>query len=309
MWGSSPILVASTTTLTSGQMDELWVAAVASGVLAYLFAVYSRRATGSYPWRLPPLVWGVLGVLVPVLSLLLEAVARLTTRPVPPPAADPYGTGGYFQSHRAAGSRGPAGPSSGWAPPPQAGSRWEPPTGTAPSPAGPWQPQELAPRPPQAGEPQRPSSDQAGPPPWQAGAHGPPVAPHWPPPLGPEAFLPQPGQPAQPGQPPYAGEHADPSHGPGQAYPHPSPAMTKPALPAPDGWAQPLPYLPAPTPPPLFGWYPDPTGRHEQRYWDGRQWSHRVSDDSVRGDDPLRPSPGSGENGWTNPNKTPPAPG
>lgn len=26
------------------------------------------------------------------------------------------------------------------------------------------------------------------------------------------------------------------------------------------------------------GWHPDPTGRHEFRYWDGRGWSDRVSD-------------------------------
>ena len=26
------------------------------------------------------------------------------------------------------------------------------------------------------------------------------------------------------------------------------------------------------------GWHPDPTGRHEFRYWDGRAWSDRVSD-------------------------------
>lgn len=24
------------------------------------------------------------------------------------------------------------------------------------------------------------------------------------------------------------------------------------------------------------GWYPDPFGRHERRYWDGRQWTHQV---------------------------------
>ena len=30
---------------------------------------------------------------------------------------------------------------------------------------------------------------------------------------------------------------------------------------------------PPPTPP---GWFPDPLGRHEQRYWDGRQWTEHV---------------------------------
>ena len=32
------------------------------------------------------------------------------------------------------------------------------------------------------------------------------------------------------------------------------------------------------------GWHPDPTGRHAQRYWDGRQWTDQVSDVSA---DPL----------------------
>lgn len=96
MWSAAPILAAGTTTLSSGQMDELWVTAVVSGVLAYTFAVYSRRAIGAYPWRVPPLFWGLFGVLLPVLSLLVVAVARLTTRPVQPPAAGPYRTGGFF---------------------------------------------------------------------------------------------------------------------------------------------------------------------------------------------------------------------
>src|SRR5688500_17736240 len=26
------------------------------------------------------------------------------------------------------------------------------------------------------------------------------------------------------------------------------------------------------------GWYPDPAGKHEHRYWDGTQWSDQVSD-------------------------------
>lgn len=26
------------------------------------------------------------------------------------------------------------------------------------------------------------------------------------------------------------------------------------------------------------GWFPDPTGRHGARYWDGREWTDRVSD-------------------------------
>ncbi|MGO8876178.1 MAG: hypothetical protein ACLQNG_10505 [Acidimicrobiales bacterium] len=282
MWGAAPILAAGTTTLTSGQMDEVWVVAVLSGVLAYAFAVYSRRATGTYPWRVPAVVWGIFGVLVPVLSLLLEAVARLTTRPVRPPAAGPYGPGGYVganSAHAAPGSPGQdAGVNPGWPPPAEPGARWEPPSSPDQVPAGasPWQ---------QPSQPQGATS---------------PAAPPWPPPLGPEAFQPPPGQPyaPQPGQ-PYTPQ--PPHAGPGPTPPWQVPSGTPPAggaqpgLAGPQGWTQPLPYVPAVTPPPLFGWYPDPTGRHEERYWDGRHWSHRVSDNSVRSDDPLHPTPDAGD--------------
>ena len=35
------------------------------------------------------------------------------------------------------------------------------------------------------------------------------------------------------------------------------------------------------------GWHPDPTGRHQLRYWDGRTWSEHVSNHGVAGVDPL----------------------
>lgn len=38
-------------------------------------------------------------------------------------------------------------------------------------------------------------------------------------------------------------------------------------------------------------WYPDPTGRHELRYWDGSHWTARVIDGSVPGTDPILGSP------------------
>jgi hypothetical protein len=38
---------------------------------------------------------------------------------------------------------------------------------------------------------------------------------------------------------------------------------------------------------PLFGWYPDVTGRHEQRYWDGRGWSEHVRDGGQAANDPV----------------------
>ncbi|HWU20489.1 MAG TPA: AIM24 family protein [Nocardioides sp.] len=37
-------------------------------------------------------------------------------------------------------------------------------------------------------------------------------------------------------------------------------------------------------------WHPDPTGRHELRYWDGAQWTEHVSDQGTVGSDPLEAS-------------------
>ena len=44
-------------------------------------------------------------------------------------------------------------------------------------------------------------------------------------------------------------------------------------------------------------WHPDPTGKHELRYWDGTQWTEHVADAGVQGVDPLDagPAAGSGE--------------
>lgn len=41
----------------------------------------------------------------------------------------------------------------------------------------------------------------------------------------------------------------------------------------------------APPPPPA--WLPDPTGRHEVRYWDGTAWTEHVSDNGVQANDPA----------------------
>jgi uncharacterized protein (AIM24 family) len=38
-------------------------------------------------------------------------------------------------------------------------------------------------------------------------------------------------------------------------------------------------------------WHPDPTGRHELRYWDGTQWTEHVSDRGAVATDPLEPTP------------------
>ena len=38
-------------------------------------------------------------------------------------------------------------------------------------------------------------------------------------------------------------------------------------------------------------WYPDPTGRHEHRYYDGTAWTDHVSDGGVAGRDPVEGGP------------------
>jgi hypothetical protein len=38
---------------------------------------------------------------------------------------------------------------------------------------------------------------------------------------------------------------------------------------------------------PPEGWYPDPTGEHELRYWDGTIWTDRIEDAGVTGVAPL----------------------
>jgi uncharacterized protein YxjI len=36
-------------------------------------------------------------------------------------------------------------------------------------------------------------------------------------------------------------------------------------------------------------WYPDPTGRHQLRYWDGNGWTEHVSSNGVQGVDAVQP--------------------
>jgi hypothetical protein len=393
MWSTAPIFAAAASTLTTHQIDAIWILSVVSGVLAYFFAAYSRRVTGVSPWRLSPWLWAVIALLFPP-SLIIEAVARLTTRPAPRSPEVPYG-----RSYFGAKNMQPGSPTnlpgtadgSQWAP--QTGAAWEPPPpppgaipGSVPGsvssgepgqtsgpwqqqPPGPWQQQPPGPWQQQPPGPwqQQPQPQPVGPWPqpgtavWpsesetaaanapganaaaanapgaNAPADGAPAAPPWPPPLGPEAFqspsqspppYPYPGQtsqgqPSYPGQAPYPGRSPYPGQSPypgetptqaqmpdqGQAthgratheqYP-PQPPYTgqsyagqgqKPSNPAaPEGWIPGSAYGSSDQPPPLFGWYPDPTGRHEERYWDGRHWSDRVADNSVRSDDPLHPDP------------------
>jgi hypothetical protein len=39
------------------------------------------------------------------------------------------------------------------------------------------------------------------------------------------------------------------------------------------------------------GWYPDPAGRHEQRYWHEGRWTEHVADGGRRSSDPATPAP------------------
>ncbi|HSF86389.1 MAG TPA: DUF2510 domain-containing protein [Acidimicrobiia bacterium] len=49
------------------------------------------------------------------------------------------------------------------------------------------------------------------------------------------------------------------------------------------------------------GWYRDPSGAYSYRYWDGAQWTSRVSSGGATGNDPNPMDPGVAA--------TPPAPG
>ncbi|MCE5202657.1 MAG: DUF2510 domain-containing protein [Actinomycetia bacterium] len=35
------------------------------------------------------------------------------------------------------------------------------------------------------------------------------------------------------------------------------------------------------------GWYADPAGRHQLRYWDGARWTSSVSDGGAVSQDPV----------------------
>lgn len=162
------------------------------GYFGYRIAARSRQVFGVSPWRLPPIVWGILCAAVPLFGILLETVAQLTTRRPQPPVSP--------LQHR---DPNPFGSS-------QAGS-------------------EVAPR--------------VAPIDVTAAASGQ-----------------SPSSEAQPGER---------------------------RLPGPDGWRPAEAGQPSNGYPPLFGWYADPTSRHELRYWDGRHWTDSVTDEGVKTVDPL----------------------
>src|SRR5205823_10826975 len=39
------------------------------------------------------------------------------------------------------------------------------------------------------------------------------------------------------------------------------------------------------------GWYPDPTGGHQHRYWDGRTWTDQIADSGVASTEPATEKP------------------
>jgi hypothetical protein len=47
------------------------------------------------------------------------------------------------------------------------------------------------------------------------------------------------------------------------------------------------PQVPAAPLPDRAGWFADPAGRHQQRYWDGTGWTDAVVTDGKPGTDPL----------------------
>jgi hypothetical protein len=66
----------------------------------------------------------------------------------------------------------------------------------------------------------------------------------------------------------------------------PPAAAAEEALPSAEAGEPAHPPVPSPGAPPA-DWYPDPTGRHQHRYWDGARWTAWVADAGVTGRDPL----------------------
>lgn len=219
-------IAANALAVTSGNVatDVADVAVlVAFAAVGYFFAQRTRRVIGTTPWRLPAVAWAIVSGLLPIWGLMLEWIARLTTRPAGGPGQAPgFGRPGAGRSSvdpRSYPGQGYPGPGFDV---------------TSRNPAG-------------------------GPTPW-------PTAP-----------------PSRPGPGGWVPPTPAPSPAPGV------PAAAANGFGANEAGAFPGAGLPAPTPPPLFGWYADPDERHEERYWDGRQWSELVRDAGAVSTDPLQP--------------------
>lgn len=204
---STVLAVTSGTTTTTNV--ELIAVVVFYGLLGYALAVWTRRSIGTTPWRLPAIAWALVSAMLPFLGLVVELLARFTTRHVGSTGGRGQGTAPPVGSHVDGRSGGPT-PWGAWPPP-----------GAATGPNG--------------------------------TQHGP-----WPSPVR---------------QNPAGGQVPWPEQPVGR--------------PGPGGWRPTPPGAVATTPPPLFGWYPDPDSKHEQRYWDGRVWSDLVRDGDGTATDPL----------------------
>ena len=111
--------------------------------------------------------------------------------------------------------------------------------------------------------------------PAQAPGYGPPPG------FGPPAGYGPGGYGSPLGGVPAPGYGQPPGQGPGPVPPpgaHPSTYPPFPTAPA-------APPAPASSGPPA--WHPDPTGRHEHRYWDGSLWTEHVSDHGAAAMDPV----------------------
>jgi hypothetical protein len=67
-------------------------------------------------------------------------------------------------------------------------------------------------------------------------------------------------------------------------------AQVAPAAPGAAPVPAPVPAPPAPVPAPAVmpaDWYPDPTGRHQLRYWGGSAWTDSVADAGTQSTDPM----------------------
>ncbi len=129
------------------------------------------------------------------------------------------------------------------------------------------------------------------------GAYQPPAGGYGQPYGGSPYGTPAPGYGA--GGPPAYGAQPDPYGAPAPAYgaqpdPYGAPAPAYGAQPDPYGAAPPAaapavaaapaaPYASQPEP----GWLPDPTGRHQLRYWTGANWTDSVSDGGATENDPY----------------------
>jgi hypothetical protein len=148
------------------------------GALSYMRTNRFRQLTGVNPWRIHPVVWGVVSVFIAIFGTILSIIACQTTRI----------------------------------------------------------PNRSAPAPPNIGFPRYPQP---------AGSAPPPPSPTTYPTAGPPVY-PGAGPPAYPTGPPI---------------------------------------YPTAAPPP--GWHPDPSGRHQHRYWDGARWTEHISNGGVAGTDPV----------------------